>query len=224
MSPSTPRRARPRYPLHRRTLAVALVTLMLLTAGIAAGATWITLSRRASATESSQTSHSSPTTIPALQLPNFGLVPATGPTKNIRPMGSPPPHRSSPRPRRPRASDLAADPAYHRSVNARCLLYPAGATLRGATGYRHPLRARRLTPPVCHPWLSPTGFCTTRNRSAEPTSPSPAPWSSPGSPHQPVAIPSQPGRTPPTAWLSNAPRHYRSHRSRRIRPNCSTRD
>lgn len=81
MSPSTPRRVRPRYPLHRRTLAVALVTLMLLTAGIAAGATWITLSRRASATESSQTSHSSPTTIPALQLPNFGLVPATGPTK-----------------------------------------------------------------------------------------------------------------------------------------------
>lgn len=58
---------------------MALVTLMLLSAGIAAAA-WITLSR-ASATESSRASHSSPTTIPALQLPNFGLVPATGSTK-----------------------------------------------------------------------------------------------------------------------------------------------
>jgi pimeloyl-ACP methyl ester carboxylesterase len=59
---------------------VALVTLMLLSAGIAAAATWITLSRRASATESSR-SGASNSTPPTLQLPNFGLVPAAGAAK-----------------------------------------------------------------------------------------------------------------------------------------------
>jgi alpha-beta hydrolase superfamily lysophospholipase len=68
---------------------VALVTLMLVSAGIAAAATWITLSRRASATESSRTSHSNSTTLPALQLPNFGLVPAVGPTKKPPANGQP---------------------------------------------------------------------------------------------------------------------------------------
>ena len=68
---------------------MALVTLMLVTAGIAAAATWITLSRRASATESSPASHSSTTTVPTLQLPNFGLVPAAGPTKKQPAPGQP---------------------------------------------------------------------------------------------------------------------------------------
>jgi pimeloyl-ACP methyl ester carboxylesterase len=81
MSPSTPKGVRPRYPLHRRTLAVALITLMLVTAGIAAAATWISLSKRASATESSGATHSSHSTLPALQLPNFGLAPVAGTTK-----------------------------------------------------------------------------------------------------------------------------------------------
>ncbi len=88
MSPSTPLAVRPRYPLHRRTLAVALVTLMLVSAGIAAAATWISLSRRASATESSR-SHSSTATPPVLHLPNFGLVPAAGLAKRRPANGQP---------------------------------------------------------------------------------------------------------------------------------------
>jgi len=67
---------------------VALVTLILVSAGIAAAATWITLSRRASATESSRPGASN-STAPTLQLPNFGLVPAARaikkPPANARP-------------------------------------------------------------------------------------------------------------------------------------------
>ncbi|HVB94205.1 MAG TPA: alpha/beta fold hydrolase [Acidimicrobiales bacterium] len=59
---------------------MALVTLMLVTAGIAAAAAWITLPRRASATESSRPGHSSNSTLPTLTLPNFGLVPVARPT------------------------------------------------------------------------------------------------------------------------------------------------
>jgi alpha-beta hydrolase superfamily lysophospholipase len=57
---------------------VALATLMLISAGTAAAATWIVLSRRASATESSPTGHAASSTLPPLQIPNFGLVPSTG--------------------------------------------------------------------------------------------------------------------------------------------------
>ena len=81
MSRSSPLGVRPRYTLHRRTLAVTLVTLMLVSAGTVAAATWIVLSRRASASESSRPTNSSASSVRALQIPNFGLVPSAGPTK-----------------------------------------------------------------------------------------------------------------------------------------------
>ncbi|HWD50811.1 MAG TPA: alpha/beta fold hydrolase [Acidimicrobiales bacterium] len=56
------------------------MTLMLVTAGIAAAASWVTLSKRASATESSGAAHASHSTLPALRLPNFGLAPAAAST------------------------------------------------------------------------------------------------------------------------------------------------
>jgi pimeloyl-ACP methyl ester carboxylesterase len=54
---------------------------MLISAGTAAAATWIVLSRRASATESSPSAHGASSTLPPLQIPNFGLVPSSVPPK-----------------------------------------------------------------------------------------------------------------------------------------------
>jgi len=60
---------------------VALVTLILMSAGIATATSWVILSKRASATESSPPTQPTSSTLPAFQLPNFGLVPPAGPAK-----------------------------------------------------------------------------------------------------------------------------------------------
>ena len=125
---------------------MTLVTLILVSAGTAAATTWITLSRRASATQSSRPGASN-STPPALQLPNFGLVPAARtnqkPPANRRPTAPPVISPSAPTARLPTlppstpTTGSSLDPFYTPPVPL--VAAPPGTVIRseriaGATG------------------------------------------------------------------------------------------